>query len=91
MKTLELECSTKKGNPLPTIRWFKNDYPLGTRHSSTFYQYLSCLINVFKDINSNILFSNRNRKLTIRRVSKYDIGKYKCLVENDAGRKLFKY
>ena len=38
-----------------------------------------------KDINSRIVLSNRNRKLTIRRIEKYDIGKYKCIVENDAG------
>ena len=38
-----------------------------------------------KDINSRIVLSNRNRKLTIRRIEKYDIGKYKWIVENDAG------
>ena len=29
LQTLELTCNTVQGNPIPTIRWFKNDYPLG--------------------------------------------------------------
>ena len=65
LRTLELGCNTRQGNPIPTVRWFRNDYPL--------------------DVTPNLILSNHKRKLTIRRITKQDIGKYKCIVENDAG------
>ena len=65
LKTLEMDCNTRQGNPVPTVRWFKNDYPL--------------------DVSPNLVLSNHKRKLTIRRITKQDIGKYKCIVENEAG------
>ena len=36
LQTLELTCNTVQGNPIPTIRWFKNDYPLGRVYRDTF-------------------------------------------------------